>query len=317
MASHYDILGVSPQATKEDIKKAYRQLQFRHHPDKNNSSQESIEMTQKINMAYETLGDEQKRQEYDFSLQGGGQHPQHPFFFHHQGGGPPQGMDDFLQMFFGGPFGGMMPPGGARIHVVNRGGGGLPGGFQTFHEAMQKPPPIMRNLEVTMDQVLTGATVPIEVERWETTASSGGMMREKVVETIYVTVPQGVDDNEIIVLRDKGNALSETVRGDVKLVVKVINNTSFKRNGLDLILEKKIQLKEALCGFTFEIKHLNEKSYTLNSNRGHIVVPDHKKVYPGMGLVREEHKGNLVIHFHVEFPEKLTEEQIQGLQSIL
>ena len=76
-------------------------------------------------------------------------------------------------------------------------------------------------------------------------------------------------------------------------------------------------LKDALCGFTFELKYINGKSYTLNNNRGSIVPPEYKKVYPDMGLKRNEHKGNMIIHFHVEFPEKLTDEQIDKLIQIL
>ena len=111
--------------------------------------------------------------------------------------------------------------------------------------------------------------------------------------------------------------LNEHAKGDVKIVVKITNNSEFKRAGLDLVFEKKITLKEALCGFTFELNYLNGKSYTLNNNKGNIIPPEYKKVYPGMGLTRGEHKGNMIIHFHVEFPEKLTEEQIASLTTIL
>jgi len=72
-----------------------------------------------------------------------------------------------------------------------------------------------------------------------------------------------------------------------------------------------------LCGFTFDIKYLNGKIYTLNNNKGNIVPPEYKKVYPEMGLKRGEHKGNMIIIFHVEFPEKLTEDQIEKLSKIL
>ena len=61
----YNILGIAENATKDEIKKAYRGLQMKYHPDKNQSSQESINMTQKINEAYETLGDDSKKQDYD------------------------------------------------------------------------------------------------------------------------------------------------------------------------------------------------------------------------------------------------------------
>ena len=91
----------------------------------------------------------------------------------------------------------------------------------------------------------------------------------------------------------------------------------FKRSGLDLTLEKNIPLKDALCGFSFEIKYINGKSYTLNNNKGNIIPPEYKKIYPNMGLKRGDHAGNLIIHFHIDFPEKLTDEQIKSLSEVL
>jgi len=156
-----------------------------------------------------------------------------------------------------------------------------------FQQAISKPPPIMKTINISMEQVLTGSTIPLEIERW--ILENGIKVHEN--ETIYVTVPQGIDDNELIILRDKGNVINEQIKGDVKVFVKIINETEFKRSGLDLILEKTISLKDALCGFTFEIKFINGKSYTLNNNKGNIIPPEYKKVYPNMGLTREEHKG--------------------------
>ena len=311
----YNVLGVSENATKDEIKKAYRGLQMKYHPDKNQSSQESINMTQKINEAYETLGDDNKKQEYDIM-----RNNPNPFMRmnSHGSGGMEVPMDDIFNMFFGGaggPFGGAgvpfgfpgqgMPP-GAKVHIFH-------GGPMGFNQAIQKPVPILKTITINMEQVLSGASIPLEIERW--IMENGLKVHEK--ETIYVTVPQGVDDNEIIILRDKGNAINENLKGDVKIFVKINNDTSFKRVGLDLVLDKNITLKEALCGFTFEIKYLNGKSYTLNNNKGNIIPPEYKKLYPNMGLVRGEHKGNMIIHFHVQFPEKLTEEQIAKLDAAL
>ena len=306
----YNILGISEKSSQDEIKKAYRKLQMKWHPDKNPGNQEAINMTQKINEAYETLSDERKREEYD--------NP-NPFSrMNSMNGGMEVPMDDILNMFFGGnPFGGfpgMGPmgsmggmPNGTRIHVFN---GGPPMGF---HQAMQKPTPIIKNVNISMEQVLTGANIPLDVERW---VMENGM-KVNEIETIYVSIPQGIDDGEIIVLRDKGNIINETSKGDIKLFIKVTNETPFKRAGLDLILEKNITLKEALCGFSFEIKYLNGKSYTLNNNKGNIIPPEYKKLYPNMGLTRENHKGNMIIHFHVDFPENLTLEQIDKLIEIL
>jgi len=312
----YNVLGVGEKSSQDEIKKAYRKMQMKWHPDKNPGSQESVDMTQKINEAYETLSDERKREEYD--------NP-NPFTrLNSMGGMGGMGsmgsmggmgsmevpMDDILNMFFGGGFPGMGPmggmPPGSRIHMFN----GSPMGF---HQALQKPTPIIKTLFVNMEQVLNGANIPLEIERW--VMENGMKVHEP--EIIYVSVPQGIDDGEIIVLRDKGNIINDTSKGDVKVFIKVTNETQFKRSGLDLILEKNITLKEALCGFSFEIKYLNGKSYTLNNNKGNIIPPEYRKMYPNMGLTRENHKGNMIIHFHVDFPETLTSEQIEKLSEIL
>jgi DnaJ-class molecular chaperone len=113
-------------------------------------------------------------------------------------------MDDIFSMFFGnsgGPFGfgglqGMphgMPP-GAKIHMFH-------GGPMGFHQAISKPPPIIKTIEILLEQVLTGANVKLEIERW--IIENGVKVNE--IETIYVPIPEGIDENELIILRDKGN----------------------------------------------------------------------------------------------------------------
>jgi DnaJ family protein B protein 4 len=298
----YNILGISENATKDEIKKAYRSLQMKYHPDKNPGSQESINMTQKINEAYETLGDEQRKQDYDMMKN-------NPFMRMDSHG--PHNMDVplndiFNMMFGGGPFGMPGMPPGAKIHIFH-------GGPMNMQQAMNKPIPIMKSLQITMAQVFTGASIPLEIERW--ILENGTKVFEK--ETIYVDVPQGIDENEMIVLRDRGNIISDQCKGDIKINILVQNNTAFKRSGLDLIIDKTVSLKEALCGFSFELTYINGKSYTLNNNKGSIVPPEYKKVYPEMGLKRGEHKGNMIINFHVDFPTILTTEQIDKLSAIL
>lgn len=302
--NYYNILGVNENSTKEDIKKAYRSLQMKYHPDKNLGNKEAINMTQKINEAYETLGDEQKRDEYDMTRN-------NPFMkINNQFSNGMDGqMDDIINMFFGGgmPFGMPGMPSGSKIHIFHG------GPTMNFQQAMNKPIPIMKSLQINMEQVFNGASVPMEIERW--ILENGTKVFEK--ETIYIDIPQGIDDNEMIILRDRGNIISEECKGDIKINILVQNNTTFKRSGLDLILDKTISLKDALCGFIFEIKYLNGKSYTLNNSKGSIVQPEYKKIYNGMGLKRGEHKGNMIIYFHIEFPDKLTNEQIDQLSKIL
>ena len=81
--------------------------------------------------------------------------------------------------------------------------------------------------------------------------------------------------------------------------------------------EKNISFKESLCGFSFELKHLNDKTYTLKNATGNIVTPGYKKIIPQMGLQRENHIGNLIVIFNIQYPETLTEEQVNKLKDIL
>jgi DnaJ family protein B protein 11 len=309
----YNVLGISENASKDDIKKAYRGLQMKFHPDRNPGNQEASDMTQKLNEAYEILGDEQKREEYDAIRK-------NPFMRmnSHNSNNVDIPIDEIFNAFFGGGFpGGAFPGMGVNVMGNPFGPGiqgfpGMPPGAKIHvfqHGALQKPTPIIKHIYITLEHVLDGSTVPLEIERWM--IENNNKVFES--ETVYVTVPKGIDDGEIIVLRDKGNILNEHLKGDIKIFVKITNSTLFKRNGLDLILEKKISLKESLCGFSFEIKYVNGKSYTLNNNKGNIIPPEYRKVYPNMGLKRGDHSGNMIIHFHVDFPETLTEEQISKI----
>ena len=87
---------------------------------------------------------------------------------------------------------------------------------------------------------------------------------------------------------------------------------------MDLILKRKINLKEALCGFSFEIQHLNGKILAIqNKNNITVITPNYKHVVPNMGMIRDNNSGNLIIEFDVEFPEKLTLDQIEKIRNIL
>jgi DnaJ-class molecular chaperone len=317
----YNILGLEETATKDEIKKAYRKLSLQWHPDKNPGNSIAIEKFQKISEAYETLSDENKRHEYD------GRNNTPFMRMNSMGGnGDFNNVDELFSALFGGMSGGIggMPSGMGGIGGMMGGMHGMMGGFPpgaNIHifrngvpvNIIQKPTPIVKNISVTMDQVLTGTNLPVEIERW--IVENGNKVFEK--ETLYVQIPKGIDDCELVVLKDKGNAVSDECRGDVKLFIKIENNTEFRRNGLDLIYEKTISLKEALCGFSFELKYVNGKTYTIHNNGGNIIVPDYNKVIPNMGLSRENHNGNLIIHFNVVFPETISKETIEKLKDIL
>jgi DnaJ-class molecular chaperone len=325
--SFYETLGVLPTASIDEIKKSYRKLSLKYHPDRNLGQPEMVAKFQQIGEAYEVLGDEQKKEEYDMMQnspfgkgQGGGidelfstlfgmnfgqqqqQQQGHPFA--HMMGGHPMG---------GHPMGGH-PMGGISINGMPFGGGGP--GIRIFRSGgppvYQKPAPIVKNITITMEHVLDGAIIPVEIERW--ILENDTKMFEN--ETIYVNIPKGVDDNEIILLQNKGNYVSESCIGDLKLFIKVENKSEFERIGLDLLCHKTITLKESLCGFSFELPYLNDKTFTINNTGGNIIPPEYKKVIPNLGLSRDERVGSLIIMFHIRFPEKLSTEQLEKLKDI-
>ena len=327
--SFYNVLDVSETATADEIKKAYSKLSMLYHPDKNGNSSESTEKFQKISQAYEVLGDAEKKEEYDMTQN-------NPFFKMMSQGVSQPGMghmhpvDELFSSLFGMPFmgGGLGPDiqfmsggGGPNIRVFQNGrpvqmqqqqghqqmfGQGPPSFFQ------QKPAPIITHINVPIDKILTGTTIPVDIERW--LIENGLKVFEK--ETVYVTVPKGIDDGEIILLKDKGNIVSETNKGDIKIFIKIDNTTEFKRSGLDLLLNKSITVKEALCGFSFELKYITGKVYTITNNSGNIISHGYQKIIPNMGLTRDGHTGNLQIIFDVKFPEKLPEEVLTALKVI-
>ena len=316
MNNLYEILGVQETASQEDIKKAYRKLSLQYHPDRNNNSSESTIKIQSINSAYETIGDEQKRRQYDMQSKfqfagggGGGGGGGRPFFTtsHNSDFNPADILNFVSNNFFGGNGGGIKIDGnGIRV-------GGNVFNMDNLKQRLAKPTPIIKTETITIQKAYTGYNMPIEITRW---ILENDVKREET-ETIYIPIPRGVDNNEIIILREKGNILSENNKGDIKVFIKIQNDTEFIRNGLDIILNKTISLKNALCGFVFDMTYLDGRNFKINNNVGNIIANNHHKVIQGLGMKRDEHIGNLIINFTVTFPDKLTEEQIEALQKIL
>jgi DnaJ-class molecular chaperone len=315
--SYYDTLEVPKTATIDEIKKSYRKLSLKYHPDRNPGRPDMVSKFQEIGEAYEVLGDEQKKEEYDMmqnSPFAGGKGNIDELFSNLFGMNfasmRPMDHMDMSHMGMGGPMG--MGMGGISINGIPFGGPGIRI-FRQGQPVHQKPAPITKTLVISMEQVLDGAIVPIEIERW--LIENDTKMYE--TETLYVTIPKGVDDNEIIVLKDKGNFVAESCIGDLKIVIKVNNEGPFERYGLDLLFHKTISLKESLCGFSFELPYIGGKAFSINNNGGNVIPSEYKKTIPKLGLSRDNQTGNMIILFHVKFPEKLTPEQIESIKTIL
>jgi DnaJ-class molecular chaperone len=185
--------------------------------------------------------------------------------------------------------------------------------MENMKQRLAKPTPIIKTETISLNKAFTGYNMPVEITRW---IVENDLKREET-EMIYIPIPRGVDNNEIIILRDKGNVLAENNKGDIKVFIKIQNDTEFVRNGLDLILNKTIGIKDALCGFSFDMNYLDGRIFKINNTVGNIITNNTNKVLNGMGMKRDEHTGNLIINFNVVFPEQLTTEQIEALQAIL
>lgn len=321
MESHYEVLNVPKQATQEEIKKSYRALSMLYHPDKNKNNPEFTSKFQKISESYEVLGDPEKRAEYDLMQRLGFSSPSSSY------------PSSFAPFFFSPVVGGMGrrdETGGVPMDVVGSllaslfaegmEGGGIErvvGGIERERgnkapiRSPDIPSPIVKQLTVSLNEVLTGTTVPVEVERW--LLEDGEKIWE--TETIYVPVPKGTDHGEIILLKGKGHVATPTIMGDLKITIQVSPDPLFQRRGLDIIFDKSITLKEALCGFTFPLPYLTGKTYTIH-NFNKIIRPGHQTVLPNMGLSRDGHVGNLIIRFTVVFPTTLTETCLAHLKGM-
>lgn len=279
MSNPYDILCIDKNASKEDIKRAYRKLSLEHHPDRNGGSEESTKKFQEINAAYERLTNQQNNINTNTNNVFTGQDIN---------------VNDLMKMF-------------AR--------GGIPEILKSsgMQSRMQRPVPIVKTITITMEQAFTGCSIPVDVERWILENNT----RKKETETIYVDIPRGVDKNEIIIIREKGNVIDTGNMGDVKIFVNINNSEYFERRGLDLIYKQIITLKQSLCGFSFDIKHLSGKSYRINNKRGNVIALSSTKTIGNLGFIRNGHTGSMIVEFIVDMPSHLSEEQVEVLENIL
>lgn len=314
--SHYAVLGVSAEASHDEIKRAYRKLSLKYHPDRNNGSAET-ELYKRINEAYETVGDPVKREAYDQTQPLYKKEINHDIPVH-----------DILGSLFA-----SLPPKMRSIipeHIHLRGGfhpqEGMFFGLHPQHNnniagntgsIYDKPAHIVKQLHITFEQSCSGCSLPLEVER--TIMTEHRQMRER--ETVYVKVHQGVDDGEIIVIKGRGNATAWT-QSDIRVVVMVSGESVFRRRGLDLLFVKAISLREALCGVSFEIHHPNKRALKI-STRGKVVGPTFEKRVNGFGITRVDptdgatETGDLVLTFAIEFPTTLEPATVDAIEQLL
>jgi len=314
---HLRTLELDSTATETDIKKAFRRLSLKHHPDKNNNSPESSEKFTEVNNAYSFLSNKDGDQEKEFfdnlfsNMNGSATGSTGHNVFTSGGGAGGGGIDDIINMMFMSEMLSNMNmdnniPEGVNVKVFHN---GVPINIHG-QKARNKPKPLVIPLEITLKESYTGGSVPLNVTRWY-----GNPHGNTETETIYVTVPEGADDNEFIIIEKKGNAIDEACRGDLKVVIKIVNDTIFVRDGLNLVINKSITLKEALCGINFNIHHLSGKSYTIKNNK--VVHPGTSTFVNNLGFKRDGNVGKLNIIFSIEFPDDISNETKQKIAELI
>ena len=352
---YYEVLGVSKGADDSEIKKAYRKLAKKYHPDANPGDKEAEEKFKEVGEAYEILSDAQKRAAYDqyghAAFEQGGMGSGGGF------GGFSGGMDmgDIFESFFGGFGGGDMFGGGRRRNGPVNGSDIQVGLTITFEEAVFGcSKEISLNVTDTCDQCHgSGAkpgTTPETCSRCHgtgqervvrqtvfgnmqsvTTCSAcggkgkiikekcskcGGQGRVRVAKKIKVDVPKGINHGQSIRKAGQGEAgINGGQPGDLYIEIRVMPHKQFVRNGNDILLDVNIDMIQAALGANITIPTL-EGDEIYGVKAG--TQPESKVILRNKGVwnVRNnKERGNMILTFKVSVPTKLTEKQKEILRS--
>ena len=302
--NYYDILGVPRNASLEEIKKAYRKLSLELHPDRHNNDPTKAEKYKNITAAYNILSNPNEKKNYDeININ----NPEAMFM------NMMLNPMDIINMMkdikkYNTPFTNEL----FSNLTSNPSLYGTPFNINNF-DFQSKPKTISKNLSINLLDAYRGCQMPLLIKRWIFEDN----IKSEQEETIYVNIPSGIDNNEIITIKDKGNRLSNSNKGDIEVKITINNNTKFIREGLDLIYKKTISLKESLCGFSFDITYIDDRQYKITNAAGNIIPANYKKIIPELGMIRDNIKGDLYIIFDIIYPNNLTIDQIEKIANIL
>lgn len=342
----YDILGVKPDCTNDELKKAYRKLALKYHPDKNPNEGERFKQ---ISQAYEVLTNPDKRAIYD---KGGEQALKEGA----GGGGFASNPMDIFDMFFGPVMGGSRgrqrdKRGKDILHQLSvsledlykgavrklaleknvicdkcegRGGkkahmGTCPtcSGAGVRVQMHYMGPGVMQQIQsVCSDCDGEGLNINPK-DRCKTCNGKRVVRKRKILE---VHIDQGMVDGQKIVFNDEGDQEPGLKPGDIIIVLDEKDHPRFKRSGSDLILRMNIELVEALCGFQKVIHTLDDRDLLITSLPGPVIKHGEVKCILGEGMPQYKNpfeKGRLIIQFLVNFPTSIAPDIIPRLEECL
>ena len=275
---YYAKLGLPRGASDAEIKKAYRSMAMKHHPDRGGDEKKFKEISQ----AYEFLTDPQKKQIIDLggdpNQQGGGGGG-----FYHQGAGNP------FEFHFGGN------PDDIFSHF----------GFG-FRNQMRRNKTLNVSVEVSLEDVIFGKELNAEIN------VPGG--QQKIVN---VSIPPGVQHGQQIRYQGMGDhSIRDVPAGDLILNVYIKHHPTFTREGDDIITEKRINVWEAILGSSIDVATVDGKTLTISVPAG--TQSDTILSCRGEGIpnMRTRVRGNLLIRIKIEIPRNLTRTQLEKVQEI-
>ncbi|GMH33871.1 hypothetical protein BSKO_01705 [Bryopsis sp. KO-2023] len=322
---YYDILQVPKGASQDQIKRAYRKLALKYHPDKAQDKESAEVKFQEISTAYEVLSDEEKRQIYDRYGEEG---------LKNHGGGGGRGSGDIFGDIFG-QFG-------------FRFGGGF--GMEEEEEKVPKGDDVFVELQVTLRDLYVGREVEIVRDKAVIKPASGkrkcncrqqvvtkqlgpGMFQQftkqvcdecpnvklaREANAFHVRIEAGMVHDQEIMFFEEGEPVIDGEPGDLKFILREVPDKKFSRQGDDLEMNFTISLLDALTGFKTEIKHLDGHSVQISSDK--ITKPGQVDAVKGEGMPLKDDPhlhGDLYVTYTVEFPDELSATQRQKVKELL
>ena len=282
MTDYYNILGVSETASPEEIKKAYRKLANQHHPDKGGDQAKFKD----ISVAYDTLGDAQKKADYDNQRRYGG--TQHHF---HTGNG---GFEQFHDIFGGGfdPFGNRSNP-FADIFGAARGG-------------MRKNRDLNIQCQITLLDSFTGKQLEANFQ-----LPSGKS------QTVVINVPAGINHGETIRYAGLGDdTIPQLPRGNLNVTVLILPDPNYERRGDDLYTVLEINPIEAIIGCKKPIKSINGTVSNLEVRAGVETGVEFASSTGGFNNINTGRKGRFVTVIKVKGLTVTDPELVKQLKAI-